>query len=257
MDWFKHYNNTDDSEFIQTIEKRHGLLRYAHWMKFLELACSKYKESTTIRLTKSEVAQKLRIKPSSVDLVITSFLEADENQTTIKQGCSNNQAKKDDFILIIDMPILSDLKDRDFNRARANRGQTALRERVKSKEIRGKKKSKEKEKEKEPCGLHEKLKDSFIESYFVDVKLKTQEAWLVTYPNPEWIKNQIMKSITWLINQGEVRKDMGRYVSNWLARAKDDFDRRVVTSSKVTGHKHSDYAKMMIDECPYDLEEGA
>lgn len=147
MQYFKHYHNADSSEFNQKVIKEFGLIGYAHWNLLLELMCGKFKgDSILIRLTVPEVATKLRVKPARVHSIISRLSELSENQVITKLESNHNQDNLDGFVIIISAPILVDLKEKDFARARTVRAVSALRDRVKNK-------NKEEEIEKEDTAL--------------------------------------------------------------------------------------------------------
>lgn len=126
--YFKHYENADDSEFVQKVIKKLGLVGYAQWMLLLELMVSKYNgKSILIRLTVQEVATKLRIKSSRSHFIISQFSELSNNEVITKLESNDNQANFDGFIIIISAPILSDLQAKDFGRQRSVRAKSAPR----------------------------------------------------------------------------------------------------------------------------------
>lgn len=241
MQFFKHYNNMDSSTFIQKVIKKHGLLGYAHWNLLLELMCLRFNgESILVQLTVPEVASKLRIKSARVHSIISSFSELGNNQVITKLESNNNQDNFDGFIIIISAPILVDLQDRDFKYSRKERVEDDAKKeelRTKKKELRNKNKI---------SNIHEKFSDDFLNPYLAKVKIETQEAWIKAYVDSSWIKIELIKAATWLINKGIERKNMGQYLTNWLNNA---------AKTKGTAKKSmSGYAEEMFKNNPYDCE---
>lgn len=229
MQYFKHYHNADSSTFIQKLINDHGLVAYAQWFLMLELLCEKFDgEATLIELTRSEVALKLRIKSGRVDVVLKWFSSLLDNQTN-----------STDFILKIDAPILLCLQDKDFKYATKVRREKGAKNKNKEERI----KKKNKIKSIDVFGPHEKLVDDFNRAYLEKVKIKTQESWLATYSDHDWLKQQIHKSIAWLINNDEVRKNMGSYITGWLGRTRPET--RTYSGTKSSSGK--DYAARMMD----------
>jgi len=230
MQFFKHYHNADSSKEIQIIIKKYGLKGYAHWFLLLELMCEKFDgESSIVELTTSEVASKLRIKSSRVHSVITQF-----------ESLLHNQSNKDDFIIIIDCPLLLDLQDRDYKYARKVRVDSDAKKKNKDKDKRIK------NKKKEIRGIHEKLDHEMLKPHFEKIKISTQDTWLKVYTDPEWVKDQLIKSLLWLQNTDQKRTDMGKFFGNWLGRA---------TSPNVKYHRPkrstADIAQEQIDNNPF------
>ena len=192
MQFFKHYEGASKSVFVQLVEANLGLIGYARWMKLLELACSHFDgESTILTFTKKELAEKLNMKPFNVEKLIQNFIDLDvekkviqwpdyssvmatlppsqvesnHNPAIIQLESSYNPAITNSLIIIIDMPIIAELKDRDFKRARKDRAETALRIRIKNKN-----KEKEEEKEEEVTQLETSVVDRYTEKALVVVK---------------------------------------------------------------------------------------
>lgn len=145
MQFFKHYNSASDSEFLQLVVEKYGLIRYAHWFRLLELLCKHFDgESILIRLTRKEIIEKLKIKPSSVDEIIGQFVLLDPKQAVIKlpgkgqlvpsyELPSDYLGATENLVIIIEAPILIDLQDRDFKRARKDRALPAPKNKTKNK----------------------------------------------------------------------------------------------------------------------------
>ncbi len=61
--------------------------------------------------------------------------------------------------------------------------------------------------------------DPEIERFLAEVPKSVQDRWMKLYGNPLWVKQECLKALNWLETKGQgKRKDMGRFMSNWLER---------------------------------------
>jgi hypothetical protein len=61
--------------------------------------------------------------------------------------------------------------------------------------------------------------DPELERFLAEVPKTVQERWMKLYLNPLWIKQECLKALNWLETKGQgKRKDIGRFMSNWLER---------------------------------------
>lgn len=192
MQYFKHYHNASTSISIQKIMKEHGVLGYGQWFLLLELLCEKFDgESDLIRVTTAEVVQKLRTKPAGVRQVLARFA-----------GLADILEDIDGFEIIIRCPLLLDLQDRDFKRARKERGQGAPKKKNKSKD---KEEDKEEEREVEYFSNPEKVNFSQVAELF-NQKLADER---ISHEN-------FLQSGEVVSNFVEKQKEFGLYsLSNW------------------------------------------
>ena len=108
MPWFKHYNNASSSLSIQKMMRKLGVAGYGQYFLLLELCCSKFDGTDfIIDLSLTELAVKLKIKSSRVEVILKSFQESNLLSYS-----------SDDFIFKIEMPILMDLQGKDFKHNR-------------------------------------------------------------------------------------------------------------------------------------------
>lgn len=99
-----------------------------------------------------------------------------------------------------------------------------------------------------PC-----FQDSFSDEFLKTVKTKTQEGWLKTYPDPVWIKTEIIKAVTWLTNNPNKapKKNLGQFFSNWFSRSWESYRK---TIGSVPGFKRatvSEIAQVQIANNPF------
>lgn len=60
---------------------------------------------------------------------------------------------------------------------------------------------------------------------------KLQLCWLEAYPSPDWIKAELQKSSVWLLaNPKRKSKNFGRFMSNWLNRAFENYRKTIPTN---------------------------
>jgi len=126
MKWFKHYDDASASVKVSQIVDEFGLEGYARWFLLLELLSSKYDGETTIfEIHFSELSAKLRIKFTKK---LDTFMELLHNFCLIQLEIHSKVYK-------IECPILADLKDRDFKRARAVRAKNPPKIKIKDKDL--------------------------------------------------------------------------------------------------------------------------
>lgn len=251
MQFFKHYEGASKSVFVQLVEANLGLIGYARWMKLLELACSHFDgESTILTFTKKELAEKLNMKPFNVEKLIQNFIDLDvekkviqwpdyssvmatlppsqvesnHNPAIIQLESSYNPAITNSLIIIIDMPIIAELKDRDFKRARKDRAETALRIRIKNKN-KEKEEEKEKEEQKGPSPSLPFLVSSnpeYSDKAWVvlkEIPKKSLQEIESHYPK-DFINDEIVALVNYAAKNPWDQKKYFKleYITNWLGR---------------------------------------
>lgn len=246
MQYFKHYHNASTSIKIQKIIKEHGVLGYGQWFLLLELLCEKFDgESDMIRLTTAEVIQKLRTKPAAVRQVLARFA-----------GLADILADIDGFEIIIQCPLLLDLQDKDFKHATKKRRESDAKNKIKNKD-----KEEDKDKEaktterlKTSADIHQKLNDDFLIPFLTTVKIETQNAWFKTYDDEAFVKTELMKACTWIINNSTKapKKNFGQFFSTWLGRGWEQY-RKNIPSTHSFGRKPtiSEIAENQIANNPF------
>lgn len=220
MQFFKHYHNARRNELIKELINRYGAEGYARYWGLLEVLCEKFDgEKTEIAIHVDDLLPALFIKQSKK---LSDFLESfDQLSVEISEKFGKSSVKVKNFqdnFYFFDAPILVDLQGKDFKFATKERRASDPKNKSKDKRVKIKE-LRIKNKEKNPTGPHEKLSDNFLNPHLAKVKIKTQEAWIATYKNPELVKTELMKAVTWLINSGQKRSDMGKYFSGWLSRS--------------------------------------
>jgi hypothetical protein len=70
---------------------------------------------------------------------------------------------------------------------------------------------------KSPTGaIADLLGDSEVEHFLSQVPQSVQERWIKLYKNPQVIKREILQAINWMESKKVRKKDLGRFMSNWL-----------------------------------------
>lgn len=242
MQFFKHYHNASSSIKLQQLIHKGGAEAYGLYWLLLEILCEKFDGiDPDIELFAGELARKLGVRSDKV----STFLQLCDKFALIS-------VQVEELIYKVHCPILLELQDRDFKRARKDRATKAPKNKIKNKdkELRDKNKKPE-------FGLHEKLHDEFLLPYFEKVKLKTQEGWFQLYPDTNWIKTELVKAVNWLITSDAIRKDKGRFFTNWLQNAVE-FQSRQATRYQDKGQASKtgqDYLSRMM--AAYEAKEVA
>lgn len=159
MKWFKHYHNASSSLKLQSLRNRkRGKEAYCEYWMLLELLCEKFDgEDTKIKLSWKEVGTKLEVRSNRVGTILELYASLNLIEL-VSVGTE----------LEINAPILLELKDKDFTRARKEREVSAQNPRTKS----AKNKNKNKEEEKEKEMIKEKNRGVV---FFEDAKTKINE----------------------------------------------------------------------------------
>ncbi len=123
MQWFKHYTNVDDSNYISHIRAELGLKGYARYWILLEMMGKKFDGiSTDFVFSAHDLKHKLEFhRDSDMENFLTclSLEHSSPNQVPIMSHRSVNQT------IIISTSILLELQGRDFKKARSGRSETA------------------------------------------------------------------------------------------------------------------------------------
>jgi hypothetical protein len=88
------------------------------------------------------------------------------------------------------------------------------------------------EKPKQPRGAIPELDATEFREMLMDVSQKSQQLWIKTYSDSEWIKNEFLKALAWCENNPRKRpkKSWGQFLNNWLTRG-EEFRRRSTPSN--------------------------
>lgn len=66
--------------------------------------------------------------------------------------------------------------------------------------------------------------NSDIEKSLEKTKQKTQELWLQTYPEVDWVISQLLKAIAWIsVNPQKAPKKFDRFMNNWLSTGWENY----------------------------------
>jgi len=238
MQYFKHYHNASSSLSVQKIVKEHGLVGYAQWFLLLELLCEKFDgESELVTVTVHEIANKLRSKPHLIVQCMDRF-----------KGLADIKANIDDFQLIIECPLLLDLQDKDYRYAAKKRRENAKKSGSCDSKNKNKEEDKEEDKDKEyktserksseesSAEIHEKLNDEFLNPFLKKVKIETQSAWLKTYADEVFVKTELFKACTWIINNSAKapKKNFGQFFSTWLGRGWETYRKSIPSAQHIS-----------------------
>lgn len=239
MKWFKHYSDAKKSSFIREVINKQGLLGYAHYMLLLELLSEKFDGiEIKISLHVDDLTQYLQIKKvSKLDEFLHGINKISLDVLEKTQKNSITFLEKTGSFYFFESPILLDLQDRDFKLATKKRGisDAKIKDiRYKNKDIRIKNKNKEEIK----YSIHKNLEDPVLSKYLEKIKPEVQELWIKTYQDNTWIKNQLLKAISWMLANNSPKKDFARFFTNWLNRSQ----------KPVSGKKTAEeYARQMMD----------
>ena len=70
-----------------------------------------------------------------------------------------------------------------------------------------------------PLVFSDKLIQVFVER---KVKAKLAKSWLETFPEPDWLSQEILKALNWEVANPRKKKiDFGKFMNNWLSRGWD------------------------------------
>lgn len=82
---------------------------------------------------------------------------------------------------------------------------------------------------------------------FNTVNKNTQKTWLAAYPNAQWICHEALKAEIWMNENPQKRpKNFGRFFSNWLSRAFEQYRKGIpsnVKSKEQVKQDHNERAK--------------
>lgn len=82
--------------------------------------------------------------------------------------------------------------------------------------------------------ISEFLDDPILETLLTTVSVKVQTAWISTYGETDWIKQEIKKANAWMAaNPKRVSKDFGRFMTNWLNKGWENY-RKGIPSRRMT-----------------------
>jgi hypothetical protein len=240
MRFFRHFSDASSSLTIQKIIDEMGVEGYGQYFLLLELLNSKFDGSSTkIALHSDEISAKVRIKFTKK---LETFVQKLADFCVLSFELSGK-------VYQIDCPVLAELMDKDskYNRKKLAPCEESAKPRIKKE---NKKKIKKEKENKEIYGIHESIADDFLKPFFVEVKIQTQEAWFKIYPDRNWIKVELIKGANWLITSDAIRKDKGRFFTNWLSNAVE-YQKRNTKQSK------SDFYQGLADNNPYPEEVSA
>ena len=80
--------------------------------------------------------------------------------------------------------------------------------------------------------IGEFLGNPLAEEALRQVPHKTQRTWLLAYPDTEWLKQEILKAVSWLeVNPRRKPKVFARFFGNWLSRGWEKYRKTIPASS--------------------------
>lgn len=217
MKFFKHFTDAHRGRSVQAILDDLGHEGHSCFWILVEMCAEKLEKRRDEEYTAEHckftfssrlVRANLRLRSTKVQLLLNSY-----------SVLGLLRFKLDENEIEIEMPKLLESIDRDTNRARPARGQSAA----------GPRQEKEKEKEEEgraaksersPPPLDRILVTS-VETITQCVPKEQWENWASVY-DPQYIKLELMKMASWLIaNKTKNRKSLKGltlFVNSWLAR---------------------------------------
>lgn len=215
MKYFKHYSNARRSESLSILIADHGLEAYARYWILLEFLAEEFDgESTSFRYHSSTIRELLRIQS-------WTKLRLVADQLSTVRGIALRQ---NETVFEIEAPILLDLLNRDFKKARTERAPSAV-------YIKNKIKDKEEDKEEELRKASQPRKAQSTDSDFAKNKGKL---FVATYcelfkqkygVNPEIIGKDagIAKRLSKDLSEEKIKLIIGAYFAlpdAWLVKVK-------------------------------------
>lgn len=182
--WIKHYSNARQSEYMSKLFAKYGWDGYGKYWGLLEYLATNYTGGEPLFHVPRETIRGLFGVRSWSDL--QSFVDHLTNERVLKFALCDN-------VYRIEAPILLDLLNRDFKRARTERVASAPRE----------------DKKREEKKIEERNAKNIFSGnkFFKRISLDTQALILSTYPE-EFVKQVIVNASAYL------DKHHHRYVNN-------------------------------------------
>lgn len=235
MEYFKHYTNAHEGKAVMELFDAFDHTGYAVWFILLEMCAEKMQKS------KDENYSEIHCKFSFHERLVRQKLHLSQTKVrNILDKCQelsllSYEVVGKDFNFYI--PKLLESLDRDQRRARQVRDSGAANVRLeeRSKNIRIKNKEVRREEasaadvvpaQAEPteASPHSKVFESLAELFVVrKIKPELSSSWLLAFPEPDWITQEINKAVAWEnANPRNRKKDFGRFMTNWLNRGWDN-----------------------------------
>lgn len=234
MRYFKHYSNARRSESLSILIAEHGLDAYARYWLLLEFLAEEFDgESTSFRYHVSTIRELLRVQSwTKLQLVC--------NQLSTVRGIALRQ---NETVLEIEAPILLDLLNRDFKKARSERGQSAVYIKNKIK-IKNKKKSSK--------GTQTKFEHpNNLQDFLAIFDHLTYAHWLSIYQNDQdWINRELEKCYGYFYVQKTGKpsssvKGWKSRASSWLERGWNSFSKNKPANHSTPQLKNAHLLKML------------
>lgn len=125
MEWFKHYSDCRTSLVLQLVIQKTGFEGYGRYWRLLEIANKSFDgENTKIEISTKELRDSLRIRTTDK---LRSYI------VTIAQ-LFDSYAVVTEHITTIELPILLDLMEKDFKKARKKRSKKKKEEEIRIEE---------------------------------------------------------------------------------------------------------------------------
>lgn len=103
-------------------------------------------------------------------------------------------------------------------------------------------------------GTIQKLKgNERIEKALESVKNETQELWMQSYPDAEWIKTEVLKAVAWIsVNTHKSPKRFDRFMTHWLSKGWETYRKTLPSNNAKTEPINSKYTR---EELAKEFEE--
>ena len=242
MRWFKHFTDNHRGQTVQNLINEIGPAGVMAYYFILELCAEKLESGHDLVFIfkRPYFDNIIRMKRQSTDNVLRILSES--NVLTSK--ANHNE-------VIIEMPILLNLLDRDMKKPRLNRVSSAQNPRL-DKEL-----DIDKELDKDSyCSVQpitaarSHPKQTFEFSEFNPVE-SAKENWLKLY-SQEYIAREYVKISNWLIANPKKNKRSTKgwtqFISNWLERGWDQSLKQGINNSANKRETKEDYAKRVSKE---------
>lgn len=94
--------------------------------------------------------------------------------------------------------------------------------------------------------IPEFVDDPVCSHWLEGVSEAVQRAWILAYPSPEWVIQEIKNANVWLIsNPKKNPKKFGAFMSNWLSRSFEKYRKGLPTNFQTHSQKNADALRDM------------
>jgi hypothetical protein len=222
--WIKHYSSSRQSEYMSNLMAKYGWDGYGKYWGLLEYLAANYHGGEPVFHIQKDVIRSLFGVRSWNDL--RSFVDQLTNERVLKFALSGN-------VYRIEAPILLDLLNRDFKRARSERAETAPRVDKIRKEIDIYKNNISSD-EKKGNEIKEALppksatfNPSSPAEILSNIPIFNSDLWAQLYPDQEFLDRELIRGIAhWMADpkkQPQTRGVWAQKLGSWLENSWRDY----------------------------------